>query len=171
MLFSAGSPRWAGLGCLLASLCCALLCLAPSVLAGPPAALLSPAAKDSHGIIRLDTAGYNALVHQGLDQRKDYSLSVLLTALDTPGIDCGPCRAFQPNYEAVAKAWRNKVGNGKWKNGQAKHYFAEVEFSQGKEIFMQVSRRDTANVCRRYDADVLLAHTARLPSSSSTTLP
>lgn len=111
--------------------------LLPTSLASPPKSFLATAAQSPSGIVHLDSSGYNALVNSDPTERSDYSLSVLLTALDTPGVDCQPCRAFQPEWEAIGKAWKRKSGRA-FREGKAGHYFAEVEFSRGREVFMQM---------------------------------
>lgn len=119
------------------ALCLSLLAFALTfVQASPPKSVLAPAARSRTGIIELDTAGFNKIVNEGVAARADYSLSVLLTALDVPGLDCAPCKAFQPSYEDVAAAWK-KTAKG-WQNGKAGHYFAQVNFAQGREIFGQL---------------------------------
>lgn len=104
--------------------------------ASPPKSLLA-VADDNNGVMSFDTATYNKIVNSGAEEfRSDHSLIVLLTANRTPGVDCGPCRQFQPGYDEVATAWRKKAKG--WSQGQAGHYFAQVEFNEGREIFQQV---------------------------------
>lgn len=121
----------------LAAVCTAVSALVVPSLASPPKSFLSKAASSPSGIVSLDTNGYNALVNGATSDRSDYSLSILLTALNTPGVDCAPCVAFEPEYEALSKAWKRKQGKS-FSQGKAKHYFVEVEFSQGREVFMQL---------------------------------
>ncbi|CAO1635629.1 unnamed protein product [Sympodiomycopsis kandeliae] len=114
-----------------------LATLSTSTLAKPPKSFLSRAAQSPSGVVHLDSKGYNSIVHQGVAERGDYSLSILLTALKTPGVDCQPCQAFQPEYENLSKAWKKKNGKN-FAKGDAGHYFVQVEFSEGKEVFMQM---------------------------------
>lgn len=113
--------------------------LSSFVSAEPPSALLASALRNPSGIAHLDSAAFNSIVNEAAATR-DYSMSILLTALNAPGIDCVPCKAFQPHYEGVAAAWK-KNGKG-WKDGKAGHYFVEVNFVDGREVFQQVSARD-----------------------------
>lgn len=121
--------------CLLVS--AVILSLLPVTLSAPPKSFLSKAASSPTGIVHLDTNGYNSLVNQGAASSRDYSLSILLTALNTPGVDCQPCQAFQPEYETLSRSWKKKSSRD-FATGKAGHYFVEVEFSAGKEVFMQM---------------------------------
>ena len=117
----------------------ALLTAVTPALSALPKDLQTRASQSPHGIINLDSPAYNALINASPENRADFSVAVLLTALNTPGVACEPCKAFQPEYEAVAKAW-SKSAKG-WKDGKASHYFAQVEFMQGREVFQQVSSK------------------------------
>ncbi|CAO1625753.1 unnamed protein product [Parajaminaea phylloscopi] len=118
--------------------CLAVLCFVLTfVQAAPPTALLATAAKSRSGVFDLDTASFNKIVNEGISQRQDYSLAILFTALNTPGLDCAPCKTFQPVYEDVAAAWKNKAAKT-WGNGKAGHYFAVVNFPNGREVFGQL---------------------------------
>jgi thiol-disulfide isomerase/thioredoxin len=114
-----------------------LALLAATLTSASPSRSLLAVAEGNNGIMPFDTATYNKIVNAGAEEfRSDHSLIVLLTANRTPGVDCGPCKQFQPGYDEVATAWRRKAKG--WSQGQAGHYFAQVEFNEGREIFQQV---------------------------------
>ena len=64
---------------------------------------------------------------------RNYSISLLLTAVDS-GVSCGPCLAFQPSYENLAKGFAKVKGGA-----PDRHMFASLEFKNGREVFQKVS--------------------------------
>lgn len=65
---------------------------------------------------------------------RDYSVAVLLTALDTR-FGCVLCREFQPEWELLARSWMK--GD---KKGDSKLIYGTLDFSDGKDIFQSVSK-------------------------------
>lgn len=114
----------------------ALVAFASVSIAGPSKSLLSRASKRT-GIIPLDTTTFNKIMNEGISNRNDFSMTILFTALDVPGVDCKPCGVFQPAYDDVAAAWKKTVGKS-WEQGSAPHYFAEVNFKDGQQAFAQM---------------------------------
>lgn len=68
---------------------------------------------------------------------RDYSISMLLTAVDSPPINCAPCKAFQPVFESVAKGYKAAAAKTA---SPSQHMFAVLEFKEGREVFQRVSR-------------------------------
>ena len=65
---------------------------------------------------------------------RDYSVAVLLTALDSR-FNCQLCREFQPEWDIVAKSWAK--GD---KSGESRLLFGTLDFTEGREIFIQVRK-------------------------------
>lgn len=64
---------------------------------------------------------------------RDYSSVVLLTALEAR-FGCQLCRDFQPEWDLVAKSWKN--GD---KKGETKLIYGTLDFMDGKDTFQAVS--------------------------------
>ncbi|KAI8818143.1 uncharacterized protein EV422DRAFT_191710 [Fimicolochytrium jonesii] len=80
---------------------------------------------DRKAAIKFNTADFMAFT----EAPRNYSLFVCLTAL-APEMSCLPCSQFEREYNLVAKSW-HKAG--------VPHslYFAQLDFSAGREIFDQ----------------------------------
>ncbi|KAL1902075.1 oligosaccharyl transferase subunit ost3/OST6 [Ceratocystis pirilliformis] len=78
--------------------------------------------------VKLNTALYNELTASS----RDYSVSVLLTAMD-PRFQCQLCREFQPEWDVLGKSWAQGDAAGK-----SRHILATLDFNDGREIFQQL---------------------------------
>ena len=87
------------------------------------------AAQGSASTIELDATAYDELTVPS----RDYSLAVLLTALDKK-YKCNLCQEFQPEWELIARSW--KKGD---KKGETRTLFATIDFDNEKTIFQRVS--------------------------------
>jgi len=89
--------------------------------------------------IELDEKGYNELTATP----RDYSLAVLLTALDAK-YACTMCREFDLEWSILARSWQR--GD---RNGEHRLLFGTVDFDQGKNIFIKVCYQGVtlANPC------------------------
>ncbi|MCO5599902.1 hypothetical protein L7F22_054009 [Adiantum nelumboides] len=67
--------------------------------------------------------------------QRDYSVSLLLSAIDSPPVQCGPCKIFQPIYEQIAKGLRKSTQ----KDATNQHIFAYLEFKNGREVFQKLN--------------------------------
>lgn len=67
--------------------------------------------------------------------QRDYSVSILLSAIDSPPVQCGPCKIFQPIYEQIAKGLRKS----KQKDATNQHIFSYLEFKDGREVFQKMN--------------------------------
>lgn len=94
--------------------------------------------------IQLNDASYRSLT----SAPRDYSVSVLLTALD-PRFGCQLCREFQPEWELVGRSWMK--GD---KKGEARIFFATLDFSEGRDVFLQVRTAVRVLHHEALDADV-----------------
>ncbi|KAI0868941.1 OST3/OST6 family protein [Hypoxylon argillaceum] len=63
---------------------------------------------------------------------RDYSVAVLLTALDAK-YGCQLCGMFQPEWDILGKSWTK--GD---KNGQSRLILSTLDFSEGRETFMSL---------------------------------
>jgi len=63
---------------------------------------------------------------------RDYSVAVLLTALDAR-FGCQLCREFQPEWEILAKSWTK--GD---KQGDSRLVYGTLDFADGKNTFQSV---------------------------------
>ena len=79
----------------------------------------------SGGAVNLESFTYNEFT----SSPRNYSITTLLTALG-PQFGCAPCKAFQPDYERLAKGWAKK--------GDQTHFFATLDFLKGKDVFQKV---------------------------------
>ncbi|KAF8201821.1 oligosaccharyl transferase subunit OST3/OST6 family [Pholiota molesta] len=106
---------------------CALLSL-PLSLAATPQEQLALLASAGNGVIKLNTETYDLLT----SPKRTWSASIQLTALDTRR-RCGPCKEFEPAWNAVARAWA-KVPVAT-KND---HFFATLDFDDGPTVFQKL---------------------------------
>jgi oligosaccharyltransferase complex subunit gamma len=82
----------------------------------------------SVGSLKLDDASYTQLTKAP----RDYSVAVLLTALETR-FGCVLCREFQPEWDLLAKSWVK--GDRK---AQSRLLFGTLDFVDGKNTFQSV---------------------------------
>ncbi|KAK0545022.1 oligosaccharyl transferase subunit ost3/OST6 [Tilletia horrida] len=87
---------------------------------------LAEAAKAPKNVLELNSESYNALIAHP----RNYSVHVLLTTTD-PGIPCQPCKIFQPEYEATAKAFAKS-------DARYSHIFAKLEFINGRDVYSRL---------------------------------
>ncbi|CZT14226.1 related to OST3-oligosaccharyltransferase gamma subunit [Ramularia collo-cygni] len=78
--------------------------------------------------LKLADKSYDALTKSP----RDYSVAVLLTAMG-PQFGCMLCREFQPEWEMLAKSWRN--GDSK---GESRLVFGTLDFLDGKSTFQSM---------------------------------
>lgn len=90
--------------------------------------------KSLSGPLKLDDAAYAKLTKAP----RDYSVAVLLTALETR-FGCVLCREFQPEWDLVGKSWTK--GD---KEAKSRLLFGTLDFVDGKNTFQSVGL-DTAN--------------------------
>ncbi|OJT15729.1 Dolichyl-diphosphooligosaccharide--protein glycosyltransferase subunit 3 [Trametes pubescens] len=82
----------------------------------------------NNGVIKLDEGLYNLLT----TPKRNWSASIHFTALD-PRRKCGPCKDFDPSFNAVAKAW-TKVPAAE----RDSHFFATVDFDNAMGVFQKL---------------------------------
>jgi len=90
------------------------------------------------GVVPLTSALYDEILapsSAASGEQRDYSVSVILTALN-PKFGCVPCRAFDKEHKEVAGQWWRR--NKRSKATQAKHFFAVLDFEAGQEIFRRL---------------------------------
>jgi oligosaccharyltransferase complex subunit gamma len=63
---------------------------------------------------------------------RDYSVAVLLTALETR-FGCVLCKEFQPEWDLLSKSWTK--GD---KSGESRLVFGTLDFTDGKNTFQSV---------------------------------
>lgn len=78
---------------------------------------------------------------------RDYSVAVLLTALDSR-YACQMCREFGPEWDLLSTSWVK--GD---KNGDSRVIFSTLDFSDGRDTFMSVST--TAQSPTLYSLDAI----------------
>ncbi|TKA71795.1 hypothetical protein B0A49_05434, partial [Cryomyces minteri] len=78
--------------------------------------------------IKLDDASYTKLT----SAPRDYSVAVLLTALETR-FGCQLCREFQPEWDLIAKSWTK--GD---KAGESRLIYGTLDFNDGKNTFQSL---------------------------------
>jgi oligosaccharyltransferase complex subunit gamma len=76
----------------------------------------------------LDESGYNELT----SAPRDYSLAVLLTALDAR-YACGLCREFDTEWKILGRSWQKND-----RTGQHRVLLSTLDFDQGRNVFMKV---------------------------------
>ena len=81
--------------------------------------------------IQLDDALYDQLTKAP----RDYSVAVLLTALDSR-FGCTLCHDFQPEWDLLVKTWTK--GD---KQGESRLVFGTLDFIDGKQTFQTVGTR------------------------------
>lgn len=80
----------------------------------------------SNGYLDIDGQDFLAITAQP----RDFAVTALLTTTDGT-IKCGPCLAFQPQFEALTSQWNKN------KSVKSKNVFVKVEFSRGRQVFAQ----------------------------------
>ncbi|KAI0362215.1 oligosaccharyl transferase subunit OST3/OST6 family [Trametes cingulata] len=85
-------------------------------------------AASNNGVIKLDENLYNLLT----SPKRNWSASIQFTAMD-PRRRCGPCKEFDPSFNAVAKAW-TKVPPAE----RDSHFFATVDFDDAMGVFQKL---------------------------------
>ncbi|KXT15314.1 hypothetical protein AC579_2815 [Pseudocercospora musae] len=78
--------------------------------------------------VKLDDKAYDQLTRAP----RDYSVAVLLTALDAR-FGCALCNEFQPEWELLAKSWTK--GD---KSKESRLVFATLDFHDGKQTFQSL---------------------------------
>ncbi|KAL5604293.1 hypothetical protein BROUX41_002266 [Berkeleyomyces rouxiae] len=78
--------------------------------------------------VKLNTALYTEVTAS----QRDYSVAVLLTAMDAR-YQCQLCREFQPEWDILAKSWIKGDSAG-----ESKMIFGTLDFNDGREIFQQL---------------------------------
>ncbi|KAK7180889.1 hypothetical protein DPSP01_014509 [Paraphaeosphaeria sporulosa] len=84
--------------------------------------------KSSSGPLKLDDASYTQLTKAP----RDYSIAVLLTALETR-FGCVLCREFQPEWDLLGKSWAKGDREGK-----SRLVFGTLDFVDGKNTFQSL---------------------------------
>ena len=79
--------------------------------------------------LKLEAVAYKQLT----TAPRDYSVAVLLTALDAR-FGCQLCREFEPEWALLAKSWAK--GD---KAGKARMLYGTLDFAEGREVFLSVS--------------------------------
>lgn len=120
------------------------------------ARFFADAQRSSNGIVELKSSKE---FEEAIASPRDFSLALLLTAVDSAPINCVPCKAFQPNFEGVARGFK-KV---KASDLHDRHLFAYVEFKNGREIFQKVRIHISSGSVA--DKDVCPAPTLVRPNS------
>jgi oligosaccharyltransferase complex subunit gamma len=135
----------------IALLACSALSLAVSIstaqeLSSRLAKFHSLAAKNG-GIVPLTSALYEELIADSPSNPRDYTTSIVLTALN-PRFGCQPCITFDKEHKEVAKQWWNRRDNRKSKQNQMRHVFAVLDFEKGQDVFKRVRIVLASSVCR-----------------------
>ncbi|SCV70108.1 BQ2448_1502 [Microbotryum intermedium] len=116
---------------LVAALAAGVTLLSPSLVSAKTNEV-SDAAKfrslQRNGIIKLDTALYDQITQEP----RDYSVSILLTAMGKQ-FNCQPCHQVQPEYDLLAKQWQNQQ-----KKTDENHFFAVLDFVDGQQIYQRL---------------------------------
>lgn len=89
-------------------------------------AAASAAARD--GVLQLNTETFNELTAPD----REWGATIVLTAMPA-GYKCQPCHDFDPLFRTVARSWRRKS-----KDVRDNHFFAELDFSNGQEVFQRL---------------------------------
>lgn len=80
------------------------------------------------GIIRLDDKTYEMLTAP----QRNWSATILFTAMDKRR-RCGPCKEFDPAWNAVAKSWTTVP-----KESRNDHFFAVIDFDETPSVFTKL---------------------------------
>lgn len=95
-------------------------------------------ASKNNGIVSLSSSQqYDELIQDTPSSPRDYSVSIILTALN-PKYGCQPCISFDKEHKEVAYQWWTNKENKKEKVNQMRHIFAVLDFEKGQEIFKRV---------------------------------
>jgi oligosaccharyltransferase complex subunit gamma len=94
-------------------------------------------ASKNNGVVPLTSATYDELIHESPSDPREYSVSVILTALN-PKFGCQPCVAFDKEHKEAARQWWARAENRKSKEKQMRHIFAVLDFEKGQDIFKRV---------------------------------
>ncbi|GMK56493.1 hypothetical protein CspeluHIS016_0303330 [Cutaneotrichosporon spelunceum] len=86
------------------------------------------AASSRDGVIQLNTETFNELTAPD----REWGATIVLTAMPA-GYKCAPCHNFDPIFRTVARSWQRKS-----KAVRNKHYFAELDFSNGQDVFQRL---------------------------------
>lgn len=101
---------------------------------GAVAARSSPyetyAPKITSGSLKLD----NKLYQQLTSTPRDYSVAILLTALESK-YGCSLCHEFQPEWDILARSWTKGDSTG-----QSRLLFGTLDVANGRETFQAVRR-------------------------------
>lgn len=111
---------------------------------------LSLAAKHG-GVVPLDSKLYDELVGSTASSPRNYTASVILTALPA-NYGCQPCRNFDKEHSVLAKQWWTKSKKGK---AGTPHFFGVLDFPAGQDVFRRVSC-STHFICVGIDRLLLL---------------
>lgn len=103
--------------------------------------------------LKLDDAVYGKLTAAP----RDYSVAVLLTALDAR-FNCQLCREFQPEWNLLGKSWTRGDRAGK-----SRLVYGTLDFTDGKNTFQSVNRLICFTITA---ADVLTSWVFKPPPSS-----
>jgi oligosaccharyltransferase complex subunit gamma len=80
------------------------------------------------GVIKLDSSTYELITSAD----REWSATIQLTAL-SPTVQCVPCKTFDPNFRAVARAWSNAPPADR-----DDHFFASLDFQDGQDVFRKL---------------------------------
>ncbi|GAA5841190.1 hypothetical protein JCM11251_003231 [Rhodosporidiobolus azoricus] len=106
-----------------------LAALLPALaLASPQLDKFRQLARKSNGLIALNSAQYDEII----SQPRDYSVSIILTALGAQ-YKCQACQLIQPEYTLLAKQWQSTK-----RSEEDEHFFAYLDFQAGPEIFQRL---------------------------------
>jgi len=98
-------------------------------------------AKANKGLVVLDSKAFEQLTAPD----RTWSATIQLTALGS-NYRCAPCKAFDPSFSAVAKAWTKAPAESR-----NQHFFATLDFEQGQEVFKKL-QLNSAPVVLTYPA-------------------
>ncbi|KAF8522288.1 dolichyl-diphosphooligosaccharide-protein glycotransferase [Hysterangium stoloniferum] len=82
----------------------------------------------NNGVVKLDDESYNLLASPD----RDWSSVIQLTALGG-AFKCPPCKELDPIFRTLGKAW-SKVNSAE----RDQHFFATLDFEDGKETFRKL---------------------------------
>lgn len=109
--------------------------------------------------LKLSEASYKTLT----STPRDYSVAVLLTALETR-FNCQLCREFQPEYELLGKSWTKGDSAA-----ESRTLFGYLEFVDGRDVFLSVWPPNLIeNLLLQKRRQIL---TTTFPTSSASKLP
>ncbi|PWN38429.1 uncharacterized protein FA14DRAFT_143491 [Meira miltonrushii] len=115
-----------------ATLCSLIQAQKASGSSGTAAKYRNASKQSSNNVVQLSgESDFESLV----SSQRDYSVTLLLSAVDSPPVQCGPCKIFQPIYEQIAKGLRKSTQ----KDATNQHIFAYLEFKNGREVFQKMN--------------------------------